>query len=171
MHSTGINVAHVSECMKIGTYKGYYCYAHPSSCDYAAQTYGIVTSHICHIHEGVTLGCRFYPTLAWWQARYWSEHMDKKHHNQPKYEPLILPEGELKAEEVDADEILCTQHTYSVPSVQPPVPSHKIEPRVIEAEVHSSSQKRSLTPQESGITTKALFVGSNLEEVMEADEN
>ena len=171
MHSASINVAHVSVHMKIGTYKGYYRCAHPSGCDYAAQMYGIVTSHIRCVHEGVALGCRFCPTLAWWQARYWSEHMDKKHHDQPKYEPLILPEGELKAEEVDADEIQCTQHMFSVPSVEPPVPIHKIEPRVVEAEVHSSSHKRSWTPQDSGITTKALFVGSDLEEVMESDEN
>ena len=77
MHSTSINIAHVSDLMKIGTYKGYYHCAHPSHCDYAAQTYGIVTSHIHCIHEGVALGCRFCPTLAWWQAKYWSEHMDK----------------------------------------------------------------------------------------------
>ena len=83
MHSTGINVAHVSDRMKIGTHKVYYHCAHLSGCDYAAQTYGIVTSHIRRVHEGVALSCRFCPTLAWWQARYWSEHMDKKHHDQP----------------------------------------------------------------------------------------
>ena len=171
MHSTGINVAHVYECMKIGTYKGYYCCAHPSRCDYAAQMYGIVTSHIRHVHEGVALGCRFCLTLAWWQARYWSEHMDKKHHDQPKYEPLILPEGELKAEEVDADEILCTQHTFSIPSSEPRVPIHKIGPRITEAEVHSSSQKRSSSLQESGTIKRIPFVSIDLEEVMDADEN
>ena len=171
MHSTSINIPHVSEHMKIGTYKGYYHCTHPCGCDYTAQMYSIVTSHVCHVHEGVALGCRFGPTLAWWQARYWSEHMDKKHHDQPKYEPLILPAGELKAEEVDADEILCMQHMFSVLSVRPPVPIHKIEPRITEAEVHSSSQKRSLSLQESGITKKVPFVGSDLEEVMEADEN
>ena len=97
--------------------------------------------------------------------------MDKKHHDQPKYEPLILPEGELKAEEVDADEILCTQHMFSIPSVEPPVPIHKIESRVVEAEVHSSSCKRSSAPQDSGIITIAPFVRSDLEEVMEGDKN
>ena len=170
MHSTGINVAHVSECMKIGRYKGYYCCAHPSGCNYAAQMYGIVTSHICCIHEGVALGCRFCPTLAWWQARYWSEHMDKKHHNQPKYETLILPEGELKGEEVDADEILCTQHMFSIPPAGPTVPIHKFEPRITETEVHSSSQKRSSSLQEPEFIVKAPFIGSDSEKVMDADD-
>ena len=72
---------------------------------------------------------------------------------------------------MDADEILCTQHTFSILSVEPPVTIHKIEPRDVEAKVHSSSQKRSSTPQDSGITIKAPFVGSDLEEVMEGDEN
>ena len=85
MHSTSINVAHFSDHMKIGPCKGNYRCAHPSGCDYAAQTYSIVTSHIHRVHKGAALSCRFCLTLAWWQARYWSEHMDKKHHDQPKY--------------------------------------------------------------------------------------
>ena len=79
--------------------------------------------------------------------------------------------AELKAEEVDADEILYMQHTFSVLSVKPPVPIYKIEPRITEAKVYSSSWKWSSSLQESGITKKVPFVGSDLEEVMDADEN
>ena len=68
MHTIGINLAHISEQMKIRGYKGFYRCLFNKECQYAAQTNGLITTHICHIHVGHTLGCRFCPTLAWWQV-------------------------------------------------------------------------------------------------------
>ena len=74
MHATGVNPDLITEHRKMGTYKGYYCCAY-GSCVYAAQTHGLVATHVCCIHLGHALGCHFCPTLTWWQARYWSNHM------------------------------------------------------------------------------------------------
>ena len=69
MHTTGINPAHISERMKIRGYKGFYCCLFNKDCQYAAQTNGLIATHIHPVHVGHALGCRFCPTLAWWQAR------------------------------------------------------------------------------------------------------
>ena len=120
MHTTGINLAHISERMKIGGYKGFYRCLFNKDCQYAAQTNGLIATHIRQVHVGHALGCRFCPTLAWWQACYWSDHMDKKHSFQPKYETVIFPKGTIKAEEIDPAEHadldhFVVQETYLFP--------------------------------------------------------
>ena len=45
MHTTGVNPDHITECRKMGGYKGYYCCAF-GSCSYAAQTHSLVAMHI-----------------------------------------------------------------------------------------------------------------------------
>jgi len=113
---------------------------------------------------GHALACRFCPTSAWWQARYWSDHMDKNHSDQSKYEALALPAG-IKAEEVTEVEIpeedhFIVQESWSFPPSSSAVPIHQTEPKKESpgvAEVHQSSKKRK-------------FVDSDLEELLEDDQ-
>ena len=103
LHTTGVNPEYVTDHKKIGTYKGYYC-CNYKGCSYAGHTHGVVCTHVRRVHLGHALGCRFCPAMSWWQVRYWSDHMDKVHFNQPKYETLSLPEnpeGVVKVEEVE----------------------------------------------------------------------
>ena len=46
MHTTGINPAHISKRMKIGGYKGFYRCLFNKDCQYAAQTNGLIATHI-----------------------------------------------------------------------------------------------------------------------------
>ena len=152
LHMTGVQPEHITDRKRIGaegSYKGYYSCAF-KNCSYIAQTHGVVATHIRKVHLGHALSCRFCPATAWWQARYWSDHMDKCHSDQPKYEPLTLPEGTIKAEEVSTENIpeedhFVVQQTWSFPQEWPAVPIHHTEPkREAEAEmveVHQSSKK------------------------------
>ena len=163
LHSTGVYPDYVTDRKKIGPYKGYYC-CNYGDCQYAGQTHGVVCTHVRRVHLGHALGCRFCPTLSWWQARYWSDHMDRAHSNQPKYEALSLPEnpeGIVKAEEVVAGDIPEEDHfiireSWSYPPTQQPVPVHKAEsaPQMETPLVHKSAKKRK-------------FTGSDLEELFE----
>ena len=76
--------------------------------------------------------------------------MDKKHPDQSKFKALALPEGALKAEEVDpstneALDHFVVEQTWNYPSTQPAVPIHRTTPKVEEdveiVEVHTSSKK------------------------------
>ena len=104
LHATGINPEHITDRKKIGPYRGYYCCAF-GNCNYAAQTHGVVATHVRRVHLGHAQSCCFCAGSAWWQARYWSNHMDQVHSNQPKYEPLTMPQGPIKSEEVTAEDI------------------------------------------------------------------
>ena len=163
MHATGVNPDHITERRKMGGYKGYYCCTF-GSCSYAAQTHGLVATHVRQVHLGHALGCHFCPTLAWWQARYWSEHMDKFHGDQMKFEPLVMPQGDLKAEEVDPDHFVMEEH-FALPSSRPAVPIHRTEPKA-EPGVHSSSRKRS-AEREPSSHKSTKFASSDLEELFE----
>ena len=46
MHTTGISPAHISERMKIEGYKGFYRCLFDKDCQYAAQTNGLIATHI-----------------------------------------------------------------------------------------------------------------------------
>ena len=129
-------------------------------CSYAAQTHGVVATHVRRVHLGHALSCRFCPTTAWWQARYWSDHMDKNHSDQPKYETVAIPEG-VKAEEVTEEDIpeedhSIVQQTWNFPQTGPAIPIHRTEPKKEAsdvAEVHQSSKKRK-------------FIDSDLEDLL-----
>ena len=112
MHQTGVDARYIGTREKLSGYKGIYCCMF-GDCDYAAQVKGIVYSHIRRVHLGVALGCRFCPEKSWWQARYWSIHMQNVHPQESKFEPLILPEG-IKAEPVES-EIVITQEKFEIP--------------------------------------------------------
>ena len=119
MHQTGVDAHYISTHEKLLGYKGIYCCMF-SDCDYAAQVKGIVYSHIHRVHLGVALGCRFCPEKSWWQACYWSIHMQNVHPQQPKFKPLVLPE-DIKAEPVES-EIVITQEKFEIPT-----PKHSSE--------------------------------------------
>ena len=151
LHMTGVQPEHITDRKKIraeGSYKGYYSCTF-KDCAYIAQTHGVVATHVRKVHLGHALSCRFCPATAWWQARYWSDHMDKVHSDQPKYEPLSFPEGTIKAEEVSAVDIPEEDHyvveqTWNFPQERPTVPVHRTEPKqeVETVEIHQSSKKR-----------------------------
>ena len=96
--------------------------------------------------------------------------MDKCHSEQPKYEPLVMPAGELKAEEVEADHFV-TEEYFAFPLTMLPVPIHRTEPKIepseeeieiLEVDVHESSKRKAEEP------TKPKKSGKfDLEEVME----
>ena len=169
MHTMGINPAHISERMKIRDYKGFYHRLFNKDCQYAAQTNGLIATHIHCVYIGHALGCRFCPTLAWWQACYWSDHMDQKHSDQPKFEVLVFPEGTIKAEEIDPSQHakldhFVVQETFSFPPTQPPVLIHCTQPKQEFVEVHTSSKKRGAESSDSS-SKKGKFIGSDLEEI------
>ena len=171
MHTMGINPAHISERMKIGVYKGFYCCFLHKDCQYVAQTNGLIATHICHVHVGHALRCRFCPTLAWWQACYWSDNMVKKHSDQPKFKVLVFPEGTIKAEEIDPSQHanldhFVVQETFPFTPTQPPVPIHHMEPKQEVVEVHTSSKKRDAESSDSS-SKKGKFIGSVLKEILE----
>ena len=112
MHQTGVDARYIGTREKLSGYKGIYCCLF-DDCDYAAQVKGIVYSHIRRVHLGVALGCRFCPEKSWWQACYWSIHMQNVHPQESKFEPLILPES-IKAEPVESV-IVITQEKFEIP--------------------------------------------------------
>ena len=176
MQGTGVNPGYISDWIKMDEYKGYYRCRFIATCQYAAHTHAIVASHIRRIHIGYALGCRLCPTLAWWQGRYWSDHMDKHHSYQLKFEPLVFSPGELKAEvlETELDHYITEDH-FTFPPKQPAIPVHKTKPKVeveeeIEVvEVHQSSKKRSTEEETKDPKKLKKFIGSDLEDIMEQD--
>ena len=69
--------------------------------------------------------------------------MDKYHSDQMKFEPLEMPQGELKAKEVDPDHFITEEH-FTLPMTSPAIPIHRTESKAEPAEiieVHSSSRK------------------------------
>ena len=119
MHQTGVDARYIGTREKLSGYKGIYCCLY-SDCDYGAQVKGIVYSHIRQAHLGVALGCRFCPGKCWWQARYWSIHMQSVHPQEPKFEPLVLPEN-IKAEPIES-KVQITEERFEIPT-----PKHLLE--------------------------------------------
>ena len=98
--------------------------------------------------------------------------MDHFHSDQAKYEPLVMPEGELKAVPVEGDHFI-TEESFPFPMTGPPVPIHRTEPKcepeeedkIIEVEVYPTSKRKaekSEKPPKSG-----KFEGTDLEDVMD----
>ena len=119
-------------------------------CDYVAQVKGIVYSHVCRVHLGVALGCRFCPEKSWWQARYWSIHMQSVHPQEPKFEPLVLPEN-IKAEPVKS-EVQITEERFEIPNPKRPLESTR-EAEItkhIKQELSESQALRELAKSDEG---------------------
>ena len=114
MHQTGIPSFWIGDRIKLGGYKG--CYpCQGSDCEYVAQTRGVLCTHIRRVHLGFALGCRLCPEKAWWQARYWSEHMDKVHSDVPKFEITTTgPNVVSTAEDVD---LYVSEETVVIPAL------------------------------------------------------
>ena len=103
-HQTGVEKELIGQREKLPGYKGAYECLY-KDCEYAAQTRGVVCSHIRRTHLGRALGCLYCPQKAWWQARYWTDHMNDFHAGQERYQQVVLPTGPLEAVEVSAAEI------------------------------------------------------------------
>ena len=90
MHQTGVPGNWIGEHIKLGGYKGSYpCMG--EKCDYVTQMRGVLCSHVQWVHLGIALGCRFCSEKCWWQARYWSEHIDEAHTDVPKFTIDVNP--------------------------------------------------------------------------------
>ena len=122
MHQTGVDARYIGTREKLSGYKGIYCCMF-SDCDYGAQVKSIVYLHIHRVHLGVALGCRFCPEKCWWQARYWSIHMQSIHPQEPKFEPLVLPEN-IKAEPVES-KVQITEERFEIPTPKHPMENRK----------------------------------------------
>ena len=119
LHETGVDAKYIGARENLSEYKGLYCCLF-GDCEYGAQVRGNTYSHIRRVHLGAAFGCRFCPTLAWWQARSWSTHMDSVHSDQPKYEEVLLPAGPLEGVKIEP-ELFIEQESFTipVPSSQP----------------------------------------------------
>ena len=121
LHETGVDGKYIGSRENLPAYKGLYCCLF-ENCEYGAQVRGNTCSHIRRVHLGAAFGCRFCPTLAWWQARSWSNHMDSVHPDQPKYEGVEFPAGPLEGVKIEPElSIEQESFTIPVPSSQPVV--------------------------------------------------
>ena len=81
-----------------------------------------------------------------------------------KFEPLVMLQGDLKAEEVDPDHFITEEH-FTLPMTRPAVPIHRTEPKT-EPEVHSSSRKHP-SDSEPQPRKSSKFASSDLEDLLE----
>ena len=139
MHQTGVSDNWIGERIKLGGYKGCYpCMG--EKCNYVAQTRGVLCSHVHWVHLGIALGCRFCPEKCWWQARYWSEHMDKAHTNIPKFMIDVHPTPS-EAE----SQVYVTEETIVIPApgtikVEPDTTAEGDEPEAKRIKYHQQQE-------------------------------
>ena len=135
MHTTGIDPCHISDRMKIGGYKGYYQCAFNKECQYVAHTSGLIATHIRRVHMwDMPWGAGSVPLLHGGRLTTGASTWTRNILINQKFEVLALPEGALKAEEVDpsTDEALdhfVVEQTWNYPSTQPAVPIHHTTPK------------------------------------------
>ena len=150
-HQTGVDKKLIGYRQKLAGYRGAYeCLW--KDCDYAAQTRGVVCSHLRRVHLGKALGCPYCPRKAWFQTRYWANHMEKEHPAELWYVQVELPKGPLIAEEVPASELFISEEHLIVGGKQQQIV--KIEPKDLPEEDDDdvqppSSQKRRRIPSSS----------------------
>ena len=112
-HQTGVDKKLIGYRQKLAGYRGAYeCLW--KDCDYAAQTRGVVCSHLRRVHLGKALGCPFCPKKAWFQTRYWVNHMEKMHPAELWYVQVELPKGPLVAVEVPASKLFISEERLIV---------------------------------------------------------
>ena len=109
-------------------------------CDYITQTGGVLCSHVRQGHLGIALGCRFYPEKYWWQARYWSEHMDKAHTNVPKFMIDIHPTlSEAESQVYVTEETIVISAPGTI-KVEPDTTEESNEPAVKRIKYHQQQE-------------------------------
>ena len=135
----------------ISPYKGLYT-CNYGDCDYGAQARPVVCTHIRRVHLGITIGCRYCPTKCWWQPRYWAAHMRESHADKPIFEPLMMPHGELQAEQIDP-EIFLTEEHFEISD--PKRAKVSLEPKVKEKVVEETSSDVTLSQAWSPISHRS----------------
>ena len=152
MHQTEVPDSLTGERIKLRGYKA--CYPCMSEgCQYVAQTRGILCSHARHVHLGITLGCRMCPEEHWWQARYWSEHMEKCHPDLPKFQVITSGPNVIKTD----PEMYISKETIIVPAPGEQ-PSVKVEiPDTTQEEEDEAviAPKRSMFTQEQQLSIES----------------
>ena len=126
LHETGVDAKYIGARENLSEYNGLYCCLF-GDCEYGAQVRGNTYSHIRRVYLSAAFGCRFCPTLAWWQARSWSNHMDSVHSNQTKYEDVQLPSGPLEGVKIEP-ELFIEQESFTIPVPQAKSTSKVDEP-------------------------------------------
>ena len=112
LHETDIDGKYIGTRENLPGYKGLYCYLF-GNCNYGAQVCGNTLLHIRRVHLGAVFGCRFFPELAWWQARSWSNHMDSVHPRSLSMR-LLLPSGPIEAVKVEPEIFIAEEH-FTIP--------------------------------------------------------
>ena len=170
MHQTGVPDTWIGDRSKLSGYKGCYpCMG--EECDYIAQTRGILCSHVRRVHLGIALGCRYCPEKCWWQARSWSDHMDKSHPDMPKFE--VVSTGSNVVSTTQDAELYVSEETIVIPapgSIGLPL---KVKPRIplktrilwtvmIKSQKEGNSQKKTSKPWRPvpNISGPSWFVGA-----------
>ena len=142
VHQTGVPSKYIGDREDVGPYKGAYCCLYGEGCEYGAQSRGVVCTHVCRVHLGVALACRYCPNKVWWQARYWLLHMKDTHPDLPFYEPISMASTEPAA----SSEIAITEEHFKVPAPSKKAklddpPSVKTEPSEVVANWSAISRK------------------------------
>ena len=172
MQATGVDSSLIMSRQKLPGYKGYYECNTPG-CDYVAHIHGMCTSHVRRCHLGYALGCRFCPAKRWWQARYWSDHMDRYHKEHPKFEALELPSGVIKAEEIDP-EIFVEKEKFLIPAPGAHPPPEPKRPRTEEQKpsiAEGADAVLTEPPVGSAIESYHPFMSTDLEAAMESQSS
>ena len=125
LHDTSVESKYISTREGLSGYKGLYCCLF-ENCDYGAQVRANTLSHICRVHLGHAVGCRYCPTQAWWQARTWSDHMLHTHPDVPKYPQQEMSEVPLETSRGDS-EVFISEECFEVEILTDEPPSKKIK--------------------------------------------
>ena len=170
MHSTGVDSSLMLQRKTIGKYKGYY-ECNFGDCKYVGHTNAVCASHVRRCHLGFSLGCRFCQEKKWYQGRGWSDHMDKYHSDQSKFEVIEMPAGVIKAEEIDP-ELFISKEKFIIPSPgeHPAVKIPEVEtkrPRIDEKFMETVEP----LIQSSQVSGGAGFVSADLEKAMESQDS
>ena len=151
MHQTGVPRNLIGERINLRGYKG--CYPCLSDgCQYVAQTRGVLCSHARCVHLGIALRCRICPEKHWWQAQYWSEHMEKCHPDIPKFQVVTSRPNVIETD----PEMYISEETIVVPAPGEQ-PSIKIEipDTTQEEDDGASSPKQSRITEEQQLSIKS----------------
>ena len=152
MHSTGVDSSLICERQSLPGYRGFY-ECNVGDCTYVSHTHGVCTTHVRRCHLGYAVGCRFCPQKRWWQARTWSEHMDKYHSDVPKFEVLEMPTGVVKAEEIEP-ELFIEKEKFVIPAPGGQLPSTQ-DTATYEA---PPKRKRPLTKEQEDLVAEGAEV-------------
>ena len=99
---TGIDVNHISNRIKSGSQGVYRC-LFGKSCDYTGAQKALVATHICRVHLGISLACKFC-TKTFWAGMGWEAHQQSCHKDEADWYDVAPNLSDLKAEPISSIE-------------------------------------------------------------------